>query len=525
MPQLLSRRDEAGWLTPAMADILTQSPASLPGEETLRNQLAEIQQRLGEQDTPVRITDVRPSPSHTLFIARPEPVGRLSNRRPVSPNDIRRSLGVIADQHKDWVIGFINRLPDDEENVGILLRTEQHQPLQLRQLLISNTFVNRPSTLSVILGVTLQQQVILRDLEAIENLVIVGSENSRRHVINEILLTLLMMNTPAELRVALIGSSIKQYSELPQAPHTLGKVVDTPEAGVRLLDGMVKEGERRRQWLQEQDAADFEIYNRRLHSRGEMPLPRILIFFDSLSDADWQEDHERWQAAIYDLLINGAKVGIHLMLTANETEDLPEVVERGGKTRIIMRSAKSDLADNLKYLHSSALRFIDAFIVTSQGAKKETEVQPVELCTINGDDLKALVNYWRKAGIQRTQEIPENQRTGLTGILPDLESDQGISNAAARPVNRPITSSLARATYALSGSTDERLLKQAQALAAYLGWLGIGPLRDVLGLSTAEARATLEALQSTGVIESGEGNMLRFMRLAANPLNSDDSPE
>src|SRR5690606_8917014 len=55
MPQLLSRRDDAGWLTPAMADILTQPVPSLPSEEVIRAQMANLQQALAARDAPVRI--------------------------------------------------------------------------------------------------------------------------------------------------------------------------------------------------------------------------------------------------------------------------------------------------------------------------------------------------------------------------------------------------------------------------------------------------------------------------------------
>jgi hypothetical protein len=51
-------------------------------------------------------------------------------------------------------------------------------------------------------------------------------------------------------------------------------------------------------------------------------------------------------------------------------------------------------------------------------------------------------------------------------------------------------------------------------LAAYLGWLSIGPLIDVLEQSPQDARATLKALQEAGLLEAGESPMLRFMRLS-----------
>jgi hypothetical protein len=82
---------------------------------------------------------------------------------------------------------------------------------------------------------------------------------------------------------------------------------------------------------------------------------------------------------------------------------------------------------------------------------------------------------------------------------------------------------LARATQALTTEADELLVVQAMTLAAYLGWIGVGPLRDIFGVSVSEARSTIAALQRMGVVEEGSATILRFIRLADNPLDSDSS--
>ncbi|MGQ9887404.1 MAG: hypothetical protein ACUVSX_02830 [Aggregatilineales bacterium] len=134
MPQLLSRRDNNGWLTPAMADILRQAVGSLPGEDLVRTQIAEIQRILNEQDTPARIVDVRKA-SRVLFIARPELVGKRSARRLVTPAEIRRSLGAVADQHLEWTLGFVQQMPASDSS--LLTRTRAGTLVRATQALAS----------------------------------------------------------------------------------------------------------------------------------------------------------------------------------------------------------------------------------------------------------------------------------------------------------------------------------------------------------------------------------------------------
>ena len=522
MPQLLSRRDDSGWLTPSMADILMQHTAPLLPEDALRDQIAAIQQRLADLETPIRIVDVRPSPSHVLYLARPE-AARRGSRKPVTPADIRRNLGKLAEEHQDWTLGFMGQVQDDSDTVGILLRVPQHQPIRLRQVVLSNTFQHQPSTLTMALGVTLEQQIIVRDLANIGHLMMVGSSNGVKHLLGSTLLSLIMLNTPGELRVALLGNGSKTFSQLIHTPHALGRLLDMPDTGQRLLDGMVKEVQRRHQWLAETQLGSLDAYNAHLRNRGETPLPRILILLSSLSDPEWQAASESWAPALYDLLVNGAGVGIYTILTAEQISDIPQLLDNVIESWIIMRSAADQtITERVKHLHATALRFVDAFVVN----KRQTpDVVPIELCTLSEQDMQNLITYWRQLATQRAREVRPHERTGLTDLLPDLEgSGLGTTETPQRATGplptRTRAGILARATQALSGAgeTDDKMVTQAMTLAAYLGWLGIGPLRDIFGLSGADARNIITTLQDMGVLEGGEGPIYRFQRLAENPL-------
>lgn len=523
MPQLLSRRDDAGWLTPAMADILMQHTAPLLPEDALRDQIAEIQQRLADLETPIRIVDIRPSPSHVLYIARPEAT-RRGSRKPAAPADIRRNLGKLSEEHQDWTLGFMGQVQEDEGTIGILLRVPQHQPIRLRQIVLSNTFQHQPSTLAVTLGVTLEQQIIVRDLPSLGHLMVVGSASGIRHLVSSTLLSLIMLNTPIELRVALLGSSSKPYAQLIHTPHALGRLLDMPDTGQRLLDGMAKEVQRRHQWFAETQIDSLDAYNTSLQNRGETPLPRILILLSSLSDPEWQAASENWTPSLYDLLVNGPKAGIYTILTAEQMADIPDLIRNVIETLVVMRSAADqNITERVKYLHASALRFVDAFVVNQ---RQTPDVLPVELCTVSEQDMQNLITYWRQLAAQRAREARPQAHTGLTDILPELEgSGLGTTETPQRATGplptRTRAGILARATQALSGEADEKTVTQAMALAAYLGWLGIGPLRDIFGLSGAEARTVITTLQNMGVIEDGEGPIYRFQRLIENPLLPD----
>ncbi len=518
MPQLFSRMDEMNWLTPSIADILDQGAAPPGGDGSIREQMLALQQKLSELETPARILNVRPTPSYTLFIAKPESIGRLGNRRQVTANEIKRSIGQIAEENKTWKLGFLPVIQDAPDTVGILLRTDEHQSLSLRRMLVRGNFRDHPSSLAFVLGNTLEQKLIVQDLAEVGSLMIIGADGAKAHFIHSMLLTLISLNTPGELRLAIAGHNAEVYKAFANTPHALGRMLPGPDEGQRLLDGLVKELQRRQQWFSEERVSSFTDYNATMIKQGKPTLPRILLMIDSLSDPDWQESRDRWIPRLTDLLGNTGQTGIHLILTANQMQapDVPGAIAPLISLYIVLRSAATSYVERLKNFHPSLLRFVDALVVDSSG----DDITPIELCSVSNEEVQNAVNYWKQAAIQRKQETQMAQVSGKTGLTGMLEAPATLIASQPSPLStppvpeKPAAETLARAAQALSKyePRPEVSLQQAQALAAYLGWIGVGPLQDILGLSVQEAQKTLMVLRTMGIVESNSSPTPRFIR-------------
>ena len=506
MPQLLSRMDDINWLTPSIADILEQGPPPPGGDGSIRENILWLQQQLMERDTPTRVINVRPTPSYTLFIARLE--ANTRNRRKLTTNDVKRSLGQIAEDRKDWRFGFIPQLTDIPDAFGILLRTEQHKALSLRRLLVRTTFRDHTSTMAFAVGNTLEQRLIVEDLAEIGNLLVCGTDSSKRHFLYSLLLTLITLNTPGEIRLVLAGRSVEQFSALTEAPHTLGRLLYSPQEAGPLFDGLVKELGRRRAWMQDESIDNIAAYNLILKDKGQTRVPRIVVALDSLSDDEWIKSPDAWHKDLITVLQDGGKSGIHVIVTANhaEPDDTTAEILDYLPHRLMTRSEATPYLNNLENFHGSLLRFIDAAYVTGD------EVIPVELCAISSEEVHNTITYWQHIESQRNQETrraPVSGRTGVTSVLNNpvsiatsedqrlLEVDDGPVpiGAADVPTTQPSIS-----------------LNQAQALAAYLGWIGIGPLQDILGMSQEEAMRTITVLKTMGIVEDNASHTPRFVR-------------
>lgn len=525
MPQLFSRMDDMNWLTPSIADILDQGAAPPGGDGTIREQTLLLQQKLAELETPVRILNVRNTPSYMLFIARPESIGRLGNRRPVTAAEIRRSIGQIAEENRTWRLGFLPQIQDNPDTIGILLRTDEHQALGLRRVLVRSSFRDHPSTLAFTLGNTLEQQLIVQDLADIGHVLVAGADNTRMQFVRATLLTLIALNTPSELRLALTGRNAELYKGFVNAPHTLGRILTMPEDAQRLFDGLVKELGRRQQWFKDEGVETISAYNSVLTRQGKPPLPRILLVVDSLSEAEWQAASDTWSASLSALLSGGNSIGIHLIITANQAQapDVPAGLSPLFPLIIVHRSAAAGLLDQVKNFHQSLLRFVDAFVVSG------ADILPLELCLVSDQEIENTVGYWKQASQQRKQDTspltPISGRTGLTGMLEPSAALAVLDSTAPPPTppvpEKPSAEALSRATQALSRAIPEARpqvsFHQVQALAAYLGWIGVGPLVDIFEMSVDEAQKTLLVLRTMGIVEDTSTSTPRFIRLISAP--------
>jgi DNA segregation ATPase FtsK/SpoIIIE-like protein len=504
MPQLLSRMDDINWLTPSIADILEQGPAPPGGDGSIREQVAWFQQRFNDNGIPARIVNVRATPSYTLFIVRAD----NGNGKNDSDISIRRCLAKISEERPGWRVGFIPQLIDIPEAMGILLRTDQHSTLSLRRLLVRSTFRDHASTLAFTAGNTLEQRLIVEDLARIGSLLVVGKDATRTHFVISLLMTLLTLNTPGELRFVLAGESARSYRHLTACPHTLGRILPTPNQAQPLIDGLVKEINRREEWFKKEDVRSIAAYNLVLRDQGKSRVPRLTVIIDSLTDDSWAEAQERWAETIADVAYRGGNVGIHLVATADNLDKLPEAVANALSTRVLTRSTAETLLTNRGTFHNSLLRFIDGAYINGDSIPN-----PVELPTMYPDEMKRLVEYWKKIDKNRNQENAQQAISGKTGVTEvlkrptEFDEDHELLEITdeANPLGLPEPIIETRTTVEIS-------LQQAQALATYLGWIGIGPLQDILGMSVEESKKTITVLKTMGIVENSDSHTPRLIR-------------
>lgn len=518
MPQLFSRVDDLNWLTPTIADILDQGATPPGGDGSIRQQLLELQQRLTELNTPARVVNVRPTPSYTFFVLKPETVGRLGNRRTVSLNEIRRSLGTVAEEKREWKLGLLPQAGDAEESFGILLRTEEHQPLSLRRMLVRSSFRDHASKLAIPIGNSIEQSLVIADLNKVGNIALIGTETVKQYSLISWLMTLTMLNTPGELRLAFAGEGAKSLIAFTQVPHLLGRPLIAPADGARLLNGLSQEMRRRLTAFEESGSHDLDHHNGHLHEQGQTIVPRILLVIDSLSDEPWLQMQAGIIPHLEALLESNGRAGIHLIITANQPDapHIPEAIAPHLKYRFILNPSAGDYINDLQNFHPSLTRFTDGFVVD----ETEDTVNPVEISTVSSEETKRLIAYWRQMSSQRkTEDYRISGRTGVTQQLDPTTLKRAtqeaptVANASPEAPTPPDQQEAQAGHLESRGNIEAKTIRQAKALCAYLGWIGSGPLQDILELSPEEAHRVIAFLRDEGVIEDNDSPTPRFLKI------------
>jgi S-DNA-T family DNA segregation ATPase FtsK/SpoIIIE len=146
------------------------------------------------------------------------------------------------------------------------------------------------------------------------HLLIAGTTGSGKSgCINTILSSILLRATPDDVRMILIDPKRIELNFYESIPHLLTPVVSSPKTAAAALLNVVGEMERRYERMSQIRARGLPEMNRALRSRGEKPLPYLLVVIDELADLMMISPQDV-EDAIIRLAQKSRAVGIHLVL-------------------------------------------------------------------------------------------------------------------------------------------------------------------------------------------------------------------
>jgi S-DNA-T family DNA segregation ATPase FtsK/SpoIIIE len=276
------------------------------------------------------------------------------------------------------------------------------------------------SPLSVWLGKDISGSAVWTDLARMPHVLIAGTTGSGKSgCINTILTSVLLRATPDEVRMILIDPKRIELGFYEAIPHLLTPVVSSPKGAATVLANVVGEMERRYERLSAVRARNLPEANRAFRSRGEDPLPYLLVVIDELADLMMISPQEVEDAVIR-LAQKSRAVGIHLVLATQRpsVDVITGMIKANVPSRIAFAvSSQTDSRVILDQAGAESLLGQGDMLFKPLGTSR---LQRVQGAYVTEEEIALVVEQCK---VQREQELDESLLELPEAFAEDADDD------------------------------------------------------------------------------------------------------
>lgn len=311
-------------------------------------------------------------------------------------------------------------------HVGIDVSNAEPVPVLIREILSSLNCSGK--ILPIALGKDAVGNPVTADLHDMPHLLVAGATGMGKSVcLNNLIASLLFLNTPDEVRMVMIDPKRVEFNMYNGIPHLMWPVVKEPKLAAGALQKVERlMDERYERFSEAGGIRKISEYNERFPHKK---LPRVVVFIDELADL-MLIAREKVEESIVRIAQLGRASGIHLVIATqkpvvsvisnlikgNVPSKIAFAVSSGKDSETILNEGETEA----KYLLGNG-----DMLFKSINAKKPVRIQGAY---ISGEEVERIVKFWRaQAGPQEKSEpvgiIEENespatdQESGLDPLL------------------------------------------------------------------------------------------------------------
>lgn len=476
------------WELPKIADILEQNIEIEISQSEIRERVRIIEETLASFGVPARVVEVNQGPTVTQFGVEPGYVERKDEKGQVRRSKIKVSR--ISALANDLALALaaspirIEAPVPGRSIVGIEVPNAQTSLVGLRGVMESEAFRSMTSKLRIALGQDVSGQAVVADLAAMPHLLIAGATGSGKSVcINSIIACLLLNNTPDDLRLIMVDPKMVELVPFNGIPHLLSPVVVDLERVIGVLKWTTREMDRRYKLLSKAGARHVDAYNRVAASRGEKPLPYIVVIIDELADL-MMVSPEEVERSICRIAQMARATGIHLVIATQR----PSV-------DVVTGLIKANFPARISFAVTSQVD--SRVILDTPGAEKllgrgdmlfmspdSSKLQRLQGCFVSDAELTRLVNHWKGMYAVTEPQPAEVVQPSLWGDMEPVQIGQVEEAEEDALLERAIEE--VRAANRASISLLQRRLRIGYSRAARL--IDILEERGIIGPEEGPAR-------------------------------------
>ncbi len=428
------------------------------------------------------VTSVR-GPSVTRVELEPAPGEKISRYANLS-DDLALALAVGGVRIEAPIPG--------KSVIGLEVPNAIRDLVPFREAAESYSFKRSKARLPLILGKSIDGEMMVGDLGSMPHLLIAGSTGAGKSVaVNTLIGSLLYRFLPTELRLLMVDPKMVELTPFDGVPHLIRPVVTAPDEASGVLLGAVAHMERRYKMMRKLGVKTLDQYNRKAKSLDIAELPFLIIVVDELADLMITSPKEV-EGAIMRLAQMARATGMHLVLATQR----PSV-------DILTNSIKVNIPARMAFAVSSG--HDSRTILNSLGAESLTGM---------GDMLFYQPGRSKPIRLQGPY-ISEEEIQSLTEFLCRQYFDDDFGEAYGSDFD-PIPTDDSSASGLIDWNDDK--LRDAAELVVNEGQASVSRLQRRLSVGHARAGKLMDSLEAMAIVGPYQGSKPREVLVAAEDL-------
>ena len=468
------------WKLPAIDEILDPSIPEAIQSNLDYDRARVIENTLTSFGVPVHVVEIHRGPTITQFGVEPDFIETRAGRTRVRVSKIVSLSDDLALALAAPRIRIQAPVPG-RNYVGIEVPNVEISRVTLREVLESDVFIKMRSALRFSLGKDVAGKVVACDLAAMPHLLIAGTTGSGKSVcVNGILCSLLMNNTPLDLRLVLVDPKRVELTGYNGIPHLMAPVVVEAERVISALQWMMREMDNRYHKFAKAGVRNIQEYNLRTPADH---LPYLVVVVDELADLMMQAPDET-ERTITRLAQLARATGIHLILATQR----PSV-------NVVTGLIKANFPARVAFMVAA---MVDSRVILDQpGAEwllgrgdmlfqAPDAPSPVRLqgAFVSDSETQRLVEYWRSAA-------------SALGGAPHVTGGGTID---ALPSGVPLKQEPLWDDMELGATSGDPLLSDAIDLVRREGRASITMLQRKMRIGYTRAARMIDVMEDKGII-------------------------
>jgi len=491
------------WKLPAVADILDEGDAPLANEEFIQKRARLIEETLASFGAPAQVVAISRGPAITQFGVEPLFVEGRSGKT-------RVRVSKIASLSDDLALALaaprirIEAPVPGHSYVGIEVPNEEMAMVALRDILESEMFLRNRPPLRFALGRDVAGHPTVADLAAMPHLLIAGTTGSGKSVcVNSILSSLLLHNTPDDLRLILVDPKRVELTGYNGVPHLLAPVVVEMERVIGALQWMTREMDKRYHEFARIGARNIIDYNTRMTAQGTKKLPYLVVVIDELADLMMIAPDET-ERTITRLAQLARATGIHLILaTQRPSVDVVTGLIKANFPARVAFAVASNTDSRVILDQPGAERLLGRGDMLYQSPESPAPVR-LQGVFVSDHEIQHLVEFWRA------------QVGGSPYSMPGGAVDAPV------PSGVPLKQTTLWEDMS-PAATEDPLLKDSIDIIRKEGKASVSMLQRKLRIGYTRASRLMDVLEERGIVSEQEGNSQ--VRRVLDPIEANEMKE